>query len=58
MFIMSKLTDNIITVSNIFEFVAAVKDKVGYEFQAPLEADVQKEVTSRAIKEAILGDDK
>lgn len=55
---MSNLTDNIITIANVFEFVSAVKEKVGYEFQAPLEADVQNEVTSRAIKEAILGDDK
>lgn len=55
---MSKLTDNITTISNVFEFVAAVKEKVGYEFQAPLEADVQNEVTSRAIKDIILGGDK
>ena len=53
---MSKLAvDNIITVSNIFEFVGKVKEKVGYEFQAPLDADTQNEVTSRAAKEIITG---
>ncbi|UQT02688.1 hypothetical protein YUBABA_01430 [Serratia phage vB_SmaM-Yubaba] len=46
--------DNIITVSNLFEVVSKVKEKVGYEFQAPLEADEQNEVTSRAIKQKIL----
>jgi hypothetical protein len=49
--------DNIVSISNAFEFVAAVKEKVGYEFQAPLDADTQNEVTSRAIKELILGED-
>lgn len=54
---MSKLAvDNIIAVSNAFEFVAAVKEKVGYEFQAPLDSDTQNEITSRAIKEVILGE--
>lgn len=54
---MSKqIIDNIITVSNIFQFVAAVKQKVGYEFQAPLDADTQAEVTSRAIKDIVLGE--
>lgn len=52
------LVDNIVTVSNVFEFVAAVKEKVGYEFQAPLDADTQNEVTSRAIKEVILGENR
>lgn len=47
--------DNIITVSNLFEVVSKVKEKVGYEYQAPLEADEQNEVTSRTIKEKILG---
>lgn len=54
---MSKLAvDNIITVSNIFAFVEKVKEKVGYEFQAPLDADTQNEVTSRAVKEIIEGE--
>jgi hypothetical protein len=48
--------DNIITVANIFEFVAAVKRKVGNEYQAPLDADTQNEVTSRAIKDIVLGE--
>lgn len=53
---MSKLAvDNIITLSNVFEFVAKVKEKVGSEFQAPLDADTQNEVTSRAIKEVVEG---
>lgn len=46
--------DNIITVSNLFEVVAKVKEKVGYEFQAPLDEATQNEVTSRAIKAKIL----
>lgn len=50
--------DNIITVSNLFEVVAKVKEKIGYEFQAPLDADTQNEITSKTIKAKILGDDK
>lgn len=54
---MSKLAvDNIIVVSNLFEFVAKVKEKIGYEFQAPLDADTQNEITSRAIKDLVLGE--
>lgn len=48
--------DNIITVSNLFEVVAKVKEKVGYEFQAPLDEATQNEVTSRAIKDIVLGE--
>lgn len=47
--------DNIITVSNVMEFVSKVKEKIGYEFQAPLDADTQNEITSRAVKEVIEG---
>lgn len=47
--------DNIITVCNLFEVVAKVKQKVGYEFQAPLDEATQNEVTSRTIKDKILG---
>lgn len=54
---MSKLAvDNIITVANAFEFVAAVVEKVGSEFQAPLDADTQAEITSRALKELVVGE--
>lgn len=49
--------DNIVTVSNLFATVAAVQEKVGYEFQAPLDEATQNEVTSRAIKEIVLGDE-
>lgn len=53
---MSKLAvDNIITLANVFEFVSKVKEKVGYEYQAPLDADTQNEITSHAIKEVITG---
>lgn len=53
---MSKLAvDNIIVVSNIFELVSKTKEKIGYEYQAPLDADTQNEITSRAIKEVITG---
>jgi hypothetical protein len=53
---MSKLSvDNIITVSNVMAFTAKVKEKIGYEFQAPLDADTQNEITSRAVKEVIEG---
>lgn len=50
--------DNIITVANLFEVVSAVKQKVGYEFQAPLDEATENELISRAIKEKILGEDK
>lgn len=53
---MSKLAvDNIVTLANVFEFVSKVKEKIGYEYQAPLDADTQDEITSRAIKEVITG---
>lgn len=50
--------DNIITVANLFEVVATVQEKVGYEFQAPLDEATQNEVTSRAIQDAIFGGEK
>lgn len=53
---MSKLAvDNIVTLANVFEFVSKVKEKIGYEYQAPFDADTQDEITSRAIKEVITG---
>lgn len=53
---MSKeVVDNIITISNVMEFTSKVKEKIGYEFQAPLDADTQNEITSRAVKEVIEG---
>jgi hypothetical protein len=53
---MSKLAvDNIVTVANIFTFINTVKTKIGYEWQAPLDADTQNENTSRAIREVIAG---
>ena len=48
--------DNIVTVSNLFETVATIQEKIGYEFQAPLDEATQNEVTSRAIKTIVLGD--
>lgn len=50
------VVNNIITVSNIFETVAKIKEKVGYEYQAPLDEATQNEVTSKAIKETLLGE--
>lgn len=46
--------DNIVTVSNLFETVATIQEKVGYEFQAPLDEATQNEITSRAIKAIVL----
>lgn len=51
---MSKLdVDNIITISNLFEIISATKQKVGYEFQAPLDEATENEVASKTIRERI-----
>ena len=49
------LVDNIITLSNIFEFVEMVQEKIGVEFQAPLDESTRYEVTSKVINETIIG---
>lgn len=48
------LTDNIITVANLFEMVKMINEKIGYDYQAPLDEDTRNEITSSAIKSVLL----
>lgn len=50
---MSKIVENIVTLSNVFEAVNEIQTKIGYEFQAPLDEATQNEVVSSVIKERL-----